>query len=267
MSVEKAIGLASSSPRRKAALEQIPDIKVVNIGGGEEADHDDLVTIALNKIAFAYPNILKSCQEQAMNLIGILAADTNTLIKVMHQQTSKLERKGKPIHHENTKSYFKKMADWAERNGAGYYEVVAASAFQTSTGSIAGIETTRISLNQAKLRNLASDDGFANYQDQFAQFYNSEAYGRSGCQALSMNDISAGISFPVLTKMGLVEEVNGAKLQELPSPSAEILLKKALLNVAIGFSPQILEQIHPDALTYLMAWSWTNEVVDLILSK
>lgn len=267
MNSERAIGLASSSPRRKVALEQIPDIKVVNIGGGEEIDNDDLVTIALNKIAFAYPDILRSCQEQAVNLLGILAADTNTLIKVLHQQTSKLERKGKPKHHEHTHNYFKRMADVAERDGAGYYEVVAASAFQTETGSIAGIETTRVLLNQKKLQNLASEDGFANYQEQFTQFYNSEAYRNSGCRAIDVTDISAGISFPVLTKMGLVEEVNGVRLKELPSQSVEIILKQALLNVAIGFSPQILEKIHPDALTHLMAWSWTNEVVDLILSK
>lgn len=267
MGTEKAIGLASSSSRRKAALEQIPDIKIVNIGGGEEADHDDLVTIALNKIAFAYPDILKSCQEQAMNLLGILAADTNTLIKVTHQQTSKLERKGKPKHHEHTQGYFKRMANLAERDGAGYYEVVAASAFQTEIGSIAGVETTRVFLNQAKLQELASDDGFTNYQDQFIKFYNSEAYSSSGCRAIDITDISAGISFPVLTKMGLVEEVNGIKIKELPASATEAVLKRALLNVAIGFSPQILEKIHPDALTYLMAWSWTNEVVDLILSK
>lgn len=262
---ERAIGLASSSMRRKAALEQIPDLKVINVGGGEELSEDDLLTIALSKIAFAYPQILESCQSMSTNLIGVLAADTNTLIKVLTNSGSQLERKNKPHKPDNTLAHFRRMAKVAEKHGSGYYEVAAASAFQTETGSVAGIETTRVTLNSAKLNQLTSDDGFANYQDVFASFYNSKAYCDSGCHALKITDISAGISLPVLVKMGAVEKVNGIDLKELRSQVLEETLKQALLNVAVGFSPQVLDKIHPDALACLMGWSWTNEVVDFIL--
>lgn len=262
---EQTIGLASSSMRRKVALEQIPDLKVVNVGGGEEAPMDDLLTIALSKIAFAYPTILESCRSMSTNLIGVLAADTNTLIRVFASSGTQLERKNKPHKPETTLNHFRRMSKAAEQSGAGYYEVAAASALQTDNSSLAGVETTRVTLNQEKLNQLALEDGFAQYQENFANFYKSEAYHNSGCQALEITDISAGISLPVLIKMGVVEQVNEVKLKELRSRVLENTLKKALLNVAVGFSPQVLERIHPDAMACLMGWSWTNEVVDFIL--
>lgn len=262
---EKTIGLASSSMRRKAALEQIPDLQVINVGGGEEPPVEDLLTIALSKIAFAYPTILESCRSMSTNLIGVLAADTNTLIEVLTSSNTHLERKNKPQKPETTLGHFKRMAKAAEKYGAGYYEVAAASALQTENGSLAGIETTRVRLNQEKLNQLALEDGFAKYQENFVDFYNSEAYRDSGCHPLEITDISAGISLPVLAKMRVVEQVNEVELKELRSKALENTLKQALLNVAVGFSPQVLERIHPDALAYLMGWSWTNEVVDFIL--
>ena len=263
---EQTIGLASSSIRRKLALEQIPDLKVINVGGGEEIVMDDLLTIALSKIAFAYPTILESCRSMSANLIGVLAADTNTLIRILASSGPQLERKNKPSKPETTLNHFRHMSKAAEQFGAGYYEVAAASALQTNNGSLAGIETTRVTLNQKKLNQLALEDGFASYQENFINFYNSEAYRDSGCQPLAMSDISAGISLPVLIKMGIVDQVNEVKLKELHSRFLENTLKKALLNVAVGFSPQVLKRIHPDAMAYLMGWSWTNQVLDFILS-
>lgn len=264
---EKTIGLASSSARRKIALEQIPELKVIDAGGGDESQSDDVVTIALKKIAFAYPTILESCQSASVNLVGILAADTNTLIKVLEQPGFKLERKGKPKKSKDTHDHFRRMNKSADTYGAGYYEVISASALQTGTESVTSVETTHVLLNQAKLNHLSSDDGFAEYQDNFAQFYNSPAYRDSGCRAIEMTDVSAGISFPVLVKMGAVEKVNGVKLKELAPQTLEMILKQALLNVSVGFSPQVLEKVHPDALAYLMSWPWTNKVLDFILSK
>lgn len=267
MSKEKIVGLASGSPRRKAALEQIPDIKIINVGGGEEAETADLVNIALCKIAFAYPTILDNCREISSALFGVVAADTNTLIGIIENGRNHLESKGKPQNYDVTMQHFSRMSDRAKSVGFGYYEATAASAFQGDVGTTSELRTTRVVLNKDKIANLASTSGFQEYLELFNAFYRSRAYSSSGLSPVQPTDLSAGISLPVLVKMGAVEMINGTELKKEKAKKLELVLKQALLNVAVGFSPKILEKIHPDAISYLIGWSWTNQVVEEMLSK
>lgn len=267
MSNEKIVGLASGSPRRKSALEQIPDIKIINVGGGEEAETTDLINIALCKIAFAYPAILDSCREISSALFGVVAADTNTLIGIIENEKNHLESKGKPQNYDVTMQHFSRMRDRAKSVGFGYYEATAASAFQGDAGTISELSTTRVVLNEGKMDKLASRGGFEEYVELFNDFYRGRAYRSSGLSPVKLTDLSAGISLPVLVKMGAVEMINGTELKKEKAKKLELVLKQALLNVAVGFSPKILEKIHPDAISYLIGWSWTNQVVDEMLSR
>lgn len=264
---EKVIGLASTSRRRAAALEQIPEVRVIKSPGGEE-NGGSLETIALDKIRVAEPIIQAICEKDDCRLDGVVAADANTYIAIFGPKGEKLVPKGKPSVPQTTYRHFQSMSRRAARDGDGYYEVHSASAFvDPSKKEHSEREGTRVVLHLEKINRLATKEGFLEYMMEFADFYSSEAYSSHGLQSLRMEDLSGGISLPVLAKMGAVKMIDGVEIAKVPYSEAELILKQALLNVAIGFSPKILNKIHPDAMAFLLGWSWTNNVVNSILSK
>lgn len=260
MNDERTIGLASTSLRRRKALEEIPDREIVVVGGGEEPQIDDLLTIALGKIAFAYPSILQLCQEKNRDLDGVTAADTHTLIGVW-ERGLKLISKGKPKELKTTQRYFQRMAEAAEYFDSAYYEVASSSAFQDETGTIGGTEVTKINVKKDKIDHIATDEGFESYLAFFNAFYRSNSYVANGLSHVTPLDLSGGISLPVLLKMKAVESIDGVRIDDKDTRLVEDTVKKAILNVAVSFSPRVLERIHPQALTYLLEWNWLNGVM------
>lgn len=263
----RVFGLASTSQRRRAALEQLPDMHIAVVPGGEEAKIDDLVTIALAKIAFAYPTILTTAQENNADLVGVTAADTQTLLQQYgaSKQEKILVSRGKPEVIEQIRAHFVGMSNVAQNQGFGYYEVASASAVQDSRGTLAETSLSQFHLNAQKLLWLTTEEGFAAYIETFNQFYKSKAYSGNKLQPIAPTDISAGISLPVLTQMGVIEAINGVKLADMSSPEAVVAFKKALFNVGVGFSEQVLTRIHSEAMQYILKWAWLEEVTEHVM--
>ncbi len=259
---EKVIGLASTSYRRRLALQQIPGVEVVFVGGGEEPDTEDLVTVALSKIAFAYPMILQMCRRNNKELSGVVAADTNTHIGVIENNDVRLASKKKPDSIQTPRKHFMRMSQLAKKMGEGYYEVSSSAALQDKTGTVAGTEVTRVVLHQEMIRLLATPDGYAQYLATFDNFYSSHAYSQNGLPPVTPQNLSGGISLPVLLKMGAVRAVDGVDLHRNTVRKVDETLHRALLNVAVGFSPNVLEKIHPEAMQYLLQWSWLQNAVN-----
>ncbi len=275
MARERVIGLASTSHRRMKALEQIPDLEIIKVGGGEEKQDDPLLQITLSKISFAYPTIIELCQQYDRQLSGVVAADTNTLISILKHGKNKLVRKGKPHDEAITQKYFRQMYKRAQQDGKGYYEVASSSAFQFHdpelngdgrAGASSGTEVSRITLDPERLRYLQTDEGYAEYVEKFTAFYGSPTYKNQGFSQVHLTDLSGGISLPVLMKMGAVDKINGAQLATEAINKVEWITKLALFNVAVGFSPAIIREIDPDGMNYMMQWEWLQGATDEALA-
>jgi len=134
-------------------------------------------------------------------------------------------------------------------------------------GSIGGTQVTKVALNKEKLTALSTEDGLNLYLDYFAKFYASEAYVSKKLNKVTPFDLSGGLSLPVFLKMGMVEELDGHKLAELTIDQRQLVVSLAILNVAVGFSPQVLHRISPESIAMLLKWEWLNQVVDESLSS
>ncbi len=262
----RVIGLASTSKRRQQALEQIPGLQIQSVPGGEEAQIDDVLSIALQKITFAYPTLLQLCQNTNQVLDGVVAADTHTVLGVLQiSGHPSLRSEGKPTEVERVKQHFHAMATCARETGYGYYKVVSASAVQDAVGTLAQLTTTKVALKQSGLTYLVSEQGFSEYLDQFSAFYCGSAYNSYGLHGVTPLDISAGISLPVLSKMRILESVGGVDLRTARMPEIRLALKLGVLNAAIGFAPEVLTRIQAQAMHYIMDWPWLNSVTDSCL--
>lgn len=248
------------SERRTLALQQIPGVKeVINFDGGPEEDTDDVMKIMWEKVAYAFPKVIENTGGY-LNGHAVVAADARTSILVHDDRGDRvLVSKGKPKEDEDVIENFARMAIVADELGKGHYQLISASGVVTKAGRTYDLDTVEVDLTKIGLKHIATPAGYEEYKAAFLDFYSSGEYSANKLPAIGPSKISGGISLPVLRAMGMVETINGVK-QVDTSKEAYEAFRLGLFTVAVGFGPNVLQRVHPDAMPRLLQWDWLNGV-------
>lgn len=247
---------AGQSERRTASLARLAGVtEVKSVGGGEEPETPNVLQVAFGKIAYALPLVLDEVGR--LNGHMVLAADARTELKMGMNGNTTHVSKGKPRDEEEVFEHFQRMAR-VESPG---YRLRAGSVAYSKRGVVHDSNTARVTLTSQGVHHLSTSRGFDEYGAAYREFYSTPPYSSHDLTALDFTHISSGLSLPVLMSLGMVE---GLGVDSEPEEVNNHLLKAAIFTVAVGFGPNVLREIHPDALESVMAWSWLNEVADKV---
>ncbi len=260
----KLIYYAGESQQRIGCLQQLPDCEVRAVGGGWEPDIRETEQIVFSKLAYAFPFIfgehaLPDNQAHAPEVV-VTAVDTRTeimgLLTGRGREKVVFFSKGKPKNLEQVRENFYSLLQVAERHGNAQYRVVSTSA--VVNGGVKRMETveTRVSLTKESINYLISEQGFQQYLREFSRIHRMD--GAEHASQQPNIDISGGLSLSVLVKMGMVSAIDGIPLTQ--AEEAYHAYRAALFTAAAGFSPAILELIHPGSSDYLINnWPWLSQ--------
>lgn len=260
---------AGESQRRVQCLQLIPSVtKVAIVGGGEEPDIREVVTIAGQKIDYARQRLNGAMRSENGIKKVLVAADARTEISALDGGGKvTYVSKGKPQEEKDVLANFRTMNQVANIWGYAPYKVVSASVFEERGVRKTELMQAGVVISSESLQYLSSNAGFTSYLREFKEFYSSAPYSTNGLKAIDVQQLSGGISLPVLASMGLVESVDGVRLKDGEKGTMIEALKGGLLTVACGFGATILEMIHPEALDKILAWNWLNEVTEKVLTR
>lgn len=245
---------AGQSPRRKHCIESLfprTEVLTFNVEPEPVAPVEDVVHHKVN-VVLNHPSF------EAETGGIIVAADTQSITPSLY--AGKLvdsEAKSKPSSEGEVVELFRSMSNTTDLP---YYTVKSASVIHdVSTGqrSAVLVEETNIGLDQTVLRYLATAEGFDEYRRVFAAFYSSDVYSRNGLPQIGICDISSGLSLPVLSLIGAINNIDG-----IVSNNEELFkeaFKRSLQVVAIGIPLGLFEGYS------LGEWVWTDEVTNAVL--
>lgn len=250
---------AGTSKRREAFIKHVlpENATYWRVDGGDEEDIADVKSIMLAKIKTARRRI------NPKGNTAFIASDARTSVLTPGDFSSPtyLESLPKPNSVEGPKTVFDRMQLAAEQSeGVPYYTIFAASGIEYQGKKTATTETTTIQLDPNVIKHLATDEGYPVYLRAFEGFYSSPSYTKEIPHKVHVTDLSAGLSLPVLTSIGAVTAVDGARIED------KELFRKALRRgihvAAVGIAPAIMNQVQPEAQQKYERWSWLDGVVE-----
>ena len=199
---------------------------------------------------------------------AIIAADTRTSVPMIVGDTICMADKGKPRNQHELYESFVNMQNVSEFTGENpFYQVQSASGLLHLNGKrvqLEDIHTCLVALKKAGLQTLLTEEGFKKYLEEFAQFYSQPPYSTHNMKPITPADLSGGLSLPVLTKMGIVQSVEGV---DIGDNRFRDTLKHNIHVVAVGISPAILTSVQVDPQKAIYEWGWLDEVTDHALEK
>lgn len=261
-----------SRRRREFLLYAFPEAASFSFPGGEEPDVPDVYAIAKGKIRFAnafMPDM--TVDRQTRRQIVIVAADTRTSTLAPNKTgtSAELKSRGKPRNPQEVLRTFHAMHEASVQfDTPPFYQAVSGSISEIKSprgyqknGQLA---TTTVELDPDFVERLCSDSGFTIYQQVWDDFYSSPPYSAVGHTNVHMSDISAGISLPVLAKLGAIVAIDNTSIQDERYPD---ILKRAIFNVAVSFHPAVLKPILPNIEEIIDHWPWLNKVTQSALNR
>lgn len=278
---------ATTSHRRNEALKQLPNVELFSHPGpNPEPEYSDTTLVAKAKndyLLSLVKNSLEGKGDDDFNritptIVQIISAiaryDDSFSVIAGDSRTETFEENdsgeqsfvshGKPKDEEELFETFNKM----HRTKKAIYQVFAGSqilkynADYIHPAETRHSQTVNVILRKDALEKLTSEEGLSKYLKAFEEFYSSETYSKNGLPAISIRDLSSGISLPVLMKEKMVEAVGiDGKVFPLNDVS-DRLLKQIIYGVGVGYSPQVIDQIFPGAYNFIIDnWDWLKEVV------
>lgn len=251
-----------TSSRRMAFFDHaFPGTPVVQLPIGEEpvGDIGEVARFKLNEASLQFNH------EGFGQCVAVVAADQNNVTPAMTENGPVMISRLKPRNPREVLGTFSQIVEFSDAtNQKPFYVGDSASAMLHLNGSAHLVEDRQqstVELND-RFRLLATPEGFAHYERALTEFYSQPPYSTSHME-VGMENLSAGISLPVLVKMGMVDSVDGV-LHDDPRFRQQLLL--AVHNVAVGVSPRLLKPVQVDERKVLEQWNWLNGVVDSALS-
>lgn len=258
---------AGTSNRRLAFIKHaFPTSEVTSIPAGEEPDIPDVVSIMHGKIDNILGQLkenpsIRNRQQQAV----IIAADTRTNILTKNPENfTYIDSRGKPKQPDTVRKTFEEMYTAGLESGVlPYYTVLSGSGVHIRGRKyeerLADIHACTVELNPDQIKRFSTPDGYEEYTDAFNKFYSSDVYKKGGLSGVKVDDLSGGLSLPVLTSLNAVEAVDGI---ERNSSDFEEAFRHGMYTVSVGISPHILRPVQPEIDSSLASWDWLNGVVD-----
>jgi len=249
---------AGQSARRKAFLDDVfPDVPTLSFSVDPEPTTSDLEVILEDKLIKGIHYLASLDGQIISNKTLIIAADTRTIVPLIRDGLQR-ESLGKPHQEDDVLDIFRQMSESADITGESpYYEVASISgSVSTEKRSLyTGRSKTRITLNAETIEALATMGGFQQYLDLFHSFYSSGPYEKEGMPKQDLTDLSAGLSLPVLLKLGAVEQIDGE------GPTNTEALRNSFFTVAVGIQPDVVRPFNQNVLSMFSEWEWFNKVI------
>ncbi len=250
-----------TSSRRAAFFRRaFPEREFRNVAIGKEPG-GDIADVMKFKLGQALPHIPEN------RCVAVIAADTQNVTPSLDRETGGVRMTSwpKPDNAEKVYRMFRDMVEFGdEMNQPPFYVGDSSSGMLHLNGSAHLVEDRRqsvVELYEPRFRQLADVRGFEEYLRQLDLFYGQELYAENGMR-MGLKDLSAGISLPVLVKLGMVSSVDGVSVQD---PMFRAKLLEGVHNVAVGISPGVLETVQVDKRGAIEEWPWLNGVVDSAL--
>lgn len=247
---------AGTSPRRMAFISHtFNDCNITNFSVGEEPDQS-VEEVAKYKVEEGKKYVKNDV------CTAVIAADTQTIVpNIINNETVEVS-KGKPKNIADIYASLSSIYKTSQKTGEEpYYRVDSASALfhQSKIGQSHILETDscKITLDHDSLFHLLHPYGFQKYLEEFKKFYSSNPYQSNGMKTISPQEISGGLSLPVLTKMGAIKSIQGIGFED---ENFKKILKKNIHLVAVGISSKLLGTMHLNIQNIVDDWGWLEEV-------
>ncbi len=146
-----------------------------------------------------------------------------------------------------------------------YYGDAASGVLHLHNNKVTLIEDHKkhlIDFRPERFQELANETGFRKYLKELEDFYSGPPYTNHNMH-LKLDHLSAGISLPVLVKMGVIGSIDGV---DVGDSKFRDQLREAICNVAVGISPALLTSLQIDEHDVIGKWTWLNGVVDKALT-
>lgn len=266
-SLPKVIIYAGESHRRKAFLANaFPKATLETFSVEPEPETTDVKSIVEYKLDLGVERSLElGLNGQRDNAI-IVAADIRTL--------TPFEKKGEEVELRSTSKLENYPAIWGNLQrmrkicsgieDKPFYIVDIASGYHSLADNNRQIQRDHclIILDPDGFYYLTRYAGFKDYLERFSTFYSEPPYSTHGLPPIRPTDISAGLSLPVLTEMGIVESIDGIDRESDQFTQAFL---EGLYKVGVGFNAPTLTSFHPDIAKTVAGWSWNNQVAEKVL--
>ena len=253
---------AGGSARRTRMLQECLSVPVVSIAAGPELDIADVIAISHRKVTNVIAQINCGHFSSLGSKLGIIAADTRTLVPHLNRNGIELESQGKPRNWGAVQRIFENMDNSSKNTGIHpFYLVKSGSVYHSPNDKLelADKKVRTISLDARVVSELATDEGFRRYLANFLEFYEMAFYSDNGIEQTTPSHLSAGLSLPLLTKIGAVLSIGGDAYGSVTLPAT---LKEATYIAAVGFSTDILQKIDPQVEQKIASLSWLSAVVN-----
>lgn len=260
---------AGASSRRQLFLSYLfSDIEVESVPPGSEEDTSNVSAIMRGKLTGVHRVLEAKLETFGEKKLAIVSADTRTSTMTIGKDNKVVfVSRGKPSSHKAVRQTFLDMYDAYRQTGINpaYIVYSASGSLYTATGQRAeAVSATTVTLDPEFVRDASTVEGFSAYQELFRQFYCGKSYSEAGLSPIGLTDISAGLSLPVLSLSGAVLHINQVAPGDLGYPE---ILKKAIYDVAVGFSPAVLSAFHPEIHQKIDSWPWLNQMIQQCLSQ
>ncbi len=254
---------AGQNRRRQAFLRhEFADITIDSYPGGEEPDIPNVIDVMHGKINYVLAQFLSQSTESVM----VLAADTRTATVCLTDNGKRvgLISRGKPVDETSVQETFVSMARASKKTKMPpIYMVESASGSHLTALNVRehAKRYSVIELDPHAVAFFATDRGFSLYNNALKRFYVSSAYREENFPPTTVTDLSAGLSLPVLMRLGAVYSVDHIPVDDEHFIPA---FKKAVFTAAIGFAPALWgEDIH----VTINGWPWLDKVTGESLQR
>lgn len=263
-----AVIYAGESPRRRSFLEfAFPGAQVHSFSVEPEPETTDVVAVVEHKLSLGIQQAVELGLDGQSSSSVIVAADIRTLTPYVNNGNGlELRSTSKLKDNDEVWRNLQRMREVSEETLENpFYIVDIASGAQSPVDNNKRIEKDRVFvfLNAEGLDYLASRGGFNDYLDNFLRFYSEPPYTTHGMPPIEPTDISAGLSVPVLTEMGIIDSIDGVNREDPQFPEA---FSEALYKVGVGFNLPVLESFQPDIRNMSGGWNWNKQIVEKVLS-
>jgi|GEM_PF-6237297 len=264
--------VATTSNRRIEAIKHAcPNVQLYFMPGGEESKELCPEDIADQKAQKAKEMVAKDEYLTWETLsffdpqrVGYLGADTVTCVPKRNSSESFHEQQGKIDSLSQLFTTFLEM----ERGGGmkkeyRTYYIHSGTSFHNGSAPEKRRLEVEVELSMNSVKRLASPEGREEYLQKFQQFYSLDMYKKIQ-SVITPWDLSAGLSLPVLESIGAIHSIDAVPHSDPRYPE---IFRQALYTAAIGFHPDILNKIHPEASNRIKDWHWLRQVSDMSIHK
>jgi len=240
--------LASTSPLRTEALRHIfPEKRIISIPGGEEPKDLHPVDVAGQKVLHAQEFLTENGMQWDSLAIqkpyGIIAVDAMTTVPQSNPDgLLSPKRAGKIPSLGVLFQQFIDMESYTRIFGQGpVYTVTSGTCFQNGGDPVKRSVDITVQLEPKNVGWLSTSEGRETYLQLFHTLES----------PMTPLKTSGGLSLATLEHMGMIRSINGVVAKDPAYPEA---LQSALFGVAVGFHPDVLNDIERGASDRILTW-------------